>query len=733
MGVTQTSGSVIAQPGQQFSLSSLFTLGSGLPATIGVAILDDDNYTQSNPGGLGYFSGNGTTSQVSVTTNQQKVFTYELFQYDPSTGEYVNPTLGSLNNLVYVAPTGNDHAELLSVFSFKSGTSFNYDNLTDLGDLSVVTQTSFVNPFAGAMAGQATPDEICAIAESFVGKVWNNTGCQILGNVIAGLAGSSLPFTAVALISPNENPILAQPNGEWIVAYDGRTQTDPSYAAVEAMIRPGDIVNIAWKNISQSDGHLFTVVSGSGANALVVDNEDTGANSAYDGSSSDIIIQPPHSLDETLNQYYIDNGGAVPASIEVYRLDTPIVTAQAAQATLADGSHLALSSLFTASDPVGKAVVSYQVYDSAAGNQFLVGGTLETAHSAATAITVGTLGAISLVGGTSSGGDTLEIRGFNGSYWGDWQALSVTGTPALTAAQAIADAAAGQLEAGSVVVDSAQNVVASLDALANLAAKSGLAAITLTDSGTPNLAITAAQLSADATALNEISGDCTVAVSAGSSSIDITGLSNHATTVEVSQDASAYGIAAGHGTVTVSGGGVADQFSNVTAIQFADMTEIVAAAPGQASAVTTGNIAELYSAVLAREPDLAGLTFYQSYLQQNPTTTLQQFAGWFLSSPEYTSSHAYANDAAGDTQFITDSYQNLLHRTPSAAEVAYYVTHVMTPAEGGLTPGTQAFATAQFQAHALMLVYFSASPEFLSDVQVTATSPASAQHWLILT
>jgi len=733
MGVTQMSGSVIAQPGQQFSLSSLFTLGSGLPSTIGIAILDDDNYTQGNPGTLGYFSGNGATSQVSVTTNQQKAFTYELFQYESSTGEYDNPTLGSLNNLVYVAPTGNDHAELLSVFTFKNGTSFNYGNLTDLGDLSVVTQTSFVNPFPGAMAGQATPNEICAIAESFVGQVWNNNGCQILGNVIAGLAGSSLPFTALALISSDQNPILAQPNGEWIVAYDGRTQANPSYAAVEAMIRPGDVVNVAWQNTSESAGHMFTVVSGSGANALVVDNEDTGANSAYDGSSSDIIIQPPHSLDATLNQYYIDGGGAVPASIEVYRLDTPIVTAQASQATLAAESRLALSSLFTASDPAGKAVVSYQVYDSAQGNQFLVGGTLETAHSAASAVTVGSLGAIALVGGTSGSSDTLEVRGFNGSYWGDWQTLTVTGAPALTAAQAIADAAAGQLNAGSVVVDSAQNVVASLDELANLAAKGGLAAITLTESGTPNLPITAAQLSADAAALTDISGICTVTVPAGSSSIDIAGLPDHATTVQLSQDASAYTITTAQGVVTLSGGGITDQLSNVTAIQFADFTEIVAAAPGQANGVTTGNIAELYSAVLAREPDIAGLTFYQTYLQNNPTTPLQQFAQWFLSSPEYTAAHAYANDAAGDVQFITDSYQNLLHRTPSAAEIAFYVTNVMAPAEAGLTAGTQAFATAQFQAHALMLVYFSASPEFLSDVQVTATNPASAQHWLILT
>ena len=55
------------------------------------------------------------------------------------------------------------------------------------------------------------------------------------------------------------------------------------------------------------------------------------------------------------------------------------------------------------------------------------------------------------------------------------------------------------------------------------------------------------------------------------------------------------------------------------------------------------------------------------------------------------------------------------------------------PAVANLTPGTTAYTNAQLQAHALMLVYFSASSEFLSDVQITASNPASTQHWLVLT
>ena len=136
--------------------------------------------------------------------------------------------------------------------------------------------------------------------------------------------------------------------------------------------------------------------------------------------------------------------------------------------------------------------------------------------------------------------------------------------------------------------------------------------------------------------------------------------------------------------------------------------------------------------MLAREPDVGGLTFYQNALQKNPGTSLLTFATYFLNSGEYTSAHDYAQSAAGDEQFITDSYQNLLHRTPSASEVSFYETNVLAPAVANQTAGTPAYAAAQLQAHALMLVYFSASSEFLGDVQVTAANPASAQHWLIL-
>jgi len=322
-----------------------------------------------------------------------------------------------------------------------------------------------------------------------------------------------------------------------------------------------------------------------------------------------------------------------------------------------------------------------------------------------------------------------EVNG----VWTNFVLTLGSGTPLIGAS---AEAVTTELPTTPIaVVDSVLNVAYYLNGLQTTAAAGELASIALTDAGTPDLSLTTTQLSSDSAALKAITGAFTLTVLAGSSPVSITGFAGHATTAEFSGDASQYTVTAANGVLTVTKGSVSDSLTDIAALQFADHTAIVAQTPGSGGTVTTGNITELYSAVLAREPDLGGLSYYQTYLDANPTTPLTSFATYFLHSTEYTGNpaHNYMVSSPGDASFIQDSYKNLLGRSPSAAEVSYYQTNVMAPAEANLTPGTQAFAAAQLQAHALMLVYFSNSGEFLSDVQITAQNPASAQHWLILT
>jgi hypothetical protein len=180
---------------------------------------------------------------------------------------------------------------------------------------------------------------------------------------------------------------------------------------------------------------------------------------------------------------------------------------------------------------------------------------------------------------------------------------------------------------------------------------------------------------------------------------------------------------------------LSDHVSTVTALQFSDLTDfVVSQTPAPQGGVSSFQVTTLYAAVLDREPDVAGLAFYESAAAANPSLPITSFAEYFLSSAEYTgnSQHHYAQTVAGDAQFINDLYENLLHRAPETGAVAFYQDNVITPMLANLMPGTTAYASAETLAHATVLSYFSLSAEFKSDVEVTAQAPSSAQHWLVV-
>lgn len=289
------------------------------------------------------------------------------------------------------------------------------------------------------------------------------------------------------------------------------------------------------------------------------------------------------------------------------------------------------------------------------------------------------------------------------------------------------------------VSDSVANIASHLDALQAYAAAGKLNGATVTDTNFPALSVTAAQLTSDATALKDLSGDFTLAIDAsGGTNLTLAGLPGHANAVSFSSPMSDYSISVSGNTVAVTDTGTGrtstDHLSGVSALQFGSQTDIVAQAPGSGGHVTTGNVTELYGAVFGRLPDIAGLKFYEDTLAAQPNLQLQQFAQWFLASPEYTTNpaHSYAQTSAGDAQFITDCYNNLLGRAPEAAAIPFY-QNVINGFTAGLTAGTAAYTAALNLGHAYVLTYFSASPEFLGDVTITAQNASSPQHWLLLT
>ena len=114
-------------------------------------------------------------------------------------------------------------------------------------------------------------------------------------------------------------------------------------------------------------------------------------------------------------------------TVVIYELDTPVVSDTIASVSLALGASRSLGSLFAATDPAGRAIVDWQVYNGLSTDALVVGGTDYTGHnSPASAISATSLAGISLLAGATAGTDTLEVRASNGSYWGDWQSLAVT-------------------------------------------------------------------------------------------------------------------------------------------------------------------------------------------------------------------------------------------------------------------------------------------------------------------
>jgi hypothetical protein len=142
------------------------------------------------------------------------------------------------------------------------------------------------------------------------------------------------------------------------------------------------------------------------------------SNLANDGSPNDVLIVPLHPAMQEWN-------GVSANAVVIYALDTPSIMAKAPAASLAAGASVLLSALASATDPAGRGITKYQVYNSGVGDHLVVGNAAESANSVATAVTVTSLAAVALQAGAAAGADNVEVRAFNGAYWGDWQNLVV--------------------------------------------------------------------------------------------------------------------------------------------------------------------------------------------------------------------------------------------------------------------------------------------------------------------
>ena len=116
-------------------------------------------------------------------------------------------------------------------------------------------------------------------------------------------------------------------------------------------------------------------------------------------------------------------------------------------------------------------------------------------------------------------------------------------------------------------------------------------------------------------------------------------------------------------TVSSSSDGT-DSLANVERLQFSDKT-IALDIEGNA-----GQAYRLYQAAFNRTPDVSGLTFQTHTLDDG--WGLSAIAKNFIDSPEFSSTYG----SLDNTQFVTQLYQNVLHRVPDASGLQYHVDHL---------------------------------------------------------
>jgi len=449
--VTPAVASVITTPGHTVNISSLFNLNSSgtHPLYLDLTMTDRNEYPHDQTPIFGDFQANGVVAPVyhkSVLSYFTLTYQYIdesaiLFTYQSSSGRYYNQTYGYFDQVKFVTGSLNYENAEISVFSsnnlnFLQEIDPNTANGSSLYDTQFLADAAAKNSFlqyngsvsiennasvSAAFLNHATPFGIVSAAQTYVGQIWDNNGCWVLVSDIASQAGSSIPATSLQLYS------TPAANGEWIPVYFGGSQSNPTVSAAESILRPGDVVTVAWGG--NRGGHIFTVVSGYGSNALTIDNSGPAPNN---GISTDVVINPAHSVHAELV-----NGAAVASSITVYRLDTPTITVNSINNNITAGQTLNLAPLFSTTDAGGLGslpITSYAFYDLGAGgganDSFLVNGVTSTAHaggSSALVISASSLSNIQLqtAGATSGGTDTVYVSAFNGSYWGDWAQIGV--------------------------------------------------------------------------------------------------------------------------------------------------------------------------------------------------------------------------------------------------------------------------------------------------------------------
>jgi hypothetical protein len=274
----------------------------------------------------------------------------------------------------------------------------------------------------------------------------------------------------------------------------------------------------AYTQVSAADFGKLTYVAGSSAGWYY--GTETVTVSAFDGAS-----------------------WSSPTVLSITATSLPVILS-ARSLCVAPSATIPVSSLFTVADSHGASITQYEIYN-VSGGVLSLNGAQNTSHYAwEYLVSAADMAKVTYTPGATSGVHSLSLAASDGTSWSDFSCTaSVTVANNGTVAGALSSYFhAGPAAAAAAITDSAATVQANLDALQTLAAAGKVASIALSDAGTPTLSLTAAQWTADATAISEFAGNYALTVT-GLTAAQVAGLAGnaHVASVTVSDSAAHVG------------------------------------------------------------------------------------------------------------------------------------------------------------------------------------------------
>ncbi len=408
IGVTREA--YIAKPDALYNLGAMFTVTptqTNAPATIEVIVQDKFSYSGKET----YNYGTITSSDGYNVNNAYSWMSWSPILFTLKNGKYQTGDGMSLSDFTFTASSQENRVANVEVAAYAATGA-----LMASREVTIVTHATTVD----ATPGVATAAEIGKVAQSFIGKTWNDTGCWNLACDISATAGASLPYNSQWITSDIGG------NGQWTVSYSAYNGVKSNWMSA---LQTGDIVELGWAGLTF--GHIFTIDRVANGTAYLVDN--SGA-AVPGGAPTDVTITErkitdyaPY-IDQGTVVVFRDNGGTPSSGTGNLAPNTLVTPAT----TLAAGTTVAASSLFRSTDPDNNTITQYKIRDDDSSGYFSLAGkaaadgqwlTVNASQLSQLTYTAAATGLLS---------DVIEVQAYDGKVWGatDTGRVLTTGTAA---------------------------------------------------------------------------------------------------------------------------------------------------------------------------------------------------------------------------------------------------------------------------------------------------------------